>query len=452
MKKRFAAALLMVGCCTGITFGQNLGLGPADFSKAISLSRLTQPGGTPFHLKAVVDEPGNRQTDYKAQIEEYWVAPDKWRRTVKSPEFSQTTVVNGSDEYEQTTGSYYPWWLRDAVTALFEIAPPDFVPKEIKRPENVMDASNLNLPSRSSGGAGPRASSPFRSSVSCNRTQETAGIAPVKNHIFTNMCVNDQQLLTQLNTPYFNAVFYDFLPFQRKQVARRMGVFAEAGVVLELKVTELSELKKPDDALFVIQQPTPEKDRVYSVRTREEDARNLLIGSPEIAWSPVHEGKTSGVLSIAVYVDKDGNVRETHPLNSDNPFATDQARKAVAKWHFKPQQREGVPVQMETILTFPFNVEVVDPVPLLSNAEARKLATSHPEVKFIQTKYPKGTEIVVRVAVDEHGKITRVDNVNKVDEGAFQGALSALAMWAFKPYKVNGKTQKFNADIAFVVD
>ncbi|HET6933718.1 MAG TPA: hypothetical protein VFI72_02695, partial [Candidatus Angelobacter sp.] len=60
--------------------------------------------------------------------------------------------------------------------------------------------------------------------------------------------------------------------------------------------------------------------------------------------------------------------------------------------------------------------------------------------------------IVVRVAVDEHGKITRVDNVNKVDEGAFQGALSALAMWAFKPYKVNGKTQKFNADIAFVVD
>lgn len=452
MQNRLLALLLILMTLTEIAFSQMVGAGREDFSTAIRLSRLTQPGSTPFHLKAVVGEPSNRQTDYKAQIDEYWVAPDKWRRTIRSAEFSQTTVVNGTDIYEENKGSYYPWWLRDAVTALIDMTPADFIPHEIARPENVMDASNLNSTSGGSGGAGPRMSSPFRTSVSCNRTPEITGIPPLKNNIFTNVCFNDQQLLTQLNTPYFNAAFYDFMRFQQKEVARRIGIFSERGVVIEARITELSALKRADEALFAIQQPTPEKERMYSIRTREEDARRLLIDSPEIAWNPVHEGKTSGMLSLTLYVDKDGNVRETHGLNSDSPFATDQARKAVEKWHFKPQQRDGVPVQMETILTFAFKTEVVDPVPLLSNAEARKLATSHPEVKFIQTKYPKGTEIVVRVAVDERGKITRIENLNKVDEGAFEGAKSALAMWLFKPYKLNGRTQSFNADIAFVVD
>jgi hypothetical protein len=33
--------------------------------------------------------------NYHADIEEYWVAPDKWRRTVKTSNFSQTLIVNG---------------------------------------------------------------------------------------------------------------------------------------------------------------------------------------------------------------------------------------------------------------------------------------------------------------------------------------------------------------------
>lgn len=74
--------------------------------KALQLMKLALPGTTPFHLKAriyeTVDQNSDRQDDrseYKAEVEEYWFAPDKWRRTIVSPVFSQTTVVNSDRSF-----------------------------------------------------------------------------------------------------------------------------------------------------------------------------------------------------------------------------------------------------------------------------------------------------------------------------------------------------------------
>jgi hypothetical protein len=62
---------------------------------AAKLSQVTLPGSKPFHLKATIAELHSPDSDYKAEIEMYWVAADHWRRTIKSPEFSQTMIVNG---------------------------------------------------------------------------------------------------------------------------------------------------------------------------------------------------------------------------------------------------------------------------------------------------------------------------------------------------------------------
>ena len=78
---------------------------PADLPKsAIERSQITSPGSPVFVLKAKVLETTNpANSDYRAEIEEDWVAPDKWRRTVKTNEFSQLLVVNGEDQ--RTIGS-----------------------------------------------------------------------------------------------------------------------------------------------------------------------------------------------------------------------------------------------------------------------------------------------------------------------------------------------------------
>jgi hypothetical protein len=415
---------------------------PEVTANAIKLSKITAPGSKPFHLKAVVSEPGNRTSDYKGEIEEYWMAPDRWRRTVKTADFSQTIIVNGDNVYEQSAGAYYPFWLRNIVTALFDLVPDDFTPKSDVQVRNPTESERPPLSTIERTTA----------SGSCSRWDEKVGASPAQNSVFTTICfAGDERLLTALFTPYFHAEFQSYSEFTHKKVARRLVEAPEPGTRIEARVTELSELRKAEESIFSVPRSTPDNARVHSVRIRESDARKVLLNSPEIAWSPVHDGRTSGVLSMMVYVDKDGKVRETWALNSDNPFPQAQARKEVLKWRFKPLEREGVPVQMEVLLTFPFQTAVVDPIPLFSDAEARKMATSKADPKFLQTRFPKGTDFTVRALVDERGHVARVDNPNQLDPGLFNAAQSALALWLFKPYKVKGTPQRFNADITFYV-
>jgi len=112
----FAAACLAKDSNKPKTVGEGMEL-------ASKLSQLTVSGSKPFHLKATIAELDSPDSDYKAEVEMYWVAPDRWRRSIKSPDFSQIMVVDGEKVSEQDQGEYFPWWLNDFVTAIFELAP-----------------------------------------------------------------------------------------------------------------------------------------------------------------------------------------------------------------------------------------------------------------------------------------------------------------------------------------
>lgn len=76
---------------------------------ALSKSQLTLPGSAPFHIKLSMAETTNPQSERHAQVEEYWLSPEKYRRTIQSPAFSQTLIVNGSAVSETDAGDYYPY-------------------------------------------------------------------------------------------------------------------------------------------------------------------------------------------------------------------------------------------------------------------------------------------------------------------------------------------------------
>jgi len=61
-------------------------------------------------------------------------------------------------------------------------------------------------------------------------------------------------------------------------------------------------------------------------------------------------------LSLYVCLDRGGHVREIYELNSSNPGLSDAARAQVMKWQFKSATNNGARVQVESILTFAFNV------------------------------------------------------------------------------------------------
>jgi hypothetical protein len=268
-----------------------------------------------------------------------------------------------------------------------------------------------------------------------------------------------------VNTPSFHAEFKDYKEFNQKQVARRilfhldaeaaeLSAFAhlskpQTGGQIEAQVTDLSELRQSEDSLFSMPQATPQKEHLQTLRIAEADARKMLLNSPEIKWDSVHEGKTSGVLSLMIYTDREGHVRETRPLNSENQFVLEQARKEILKWRFEPLQRDGGPAQMETLLTLPFQTSISDPLPLLTDAQARKLATYKVEPMKFGPKTAKPSDFTVRITVNERGEVVGFENVYKADTQLYNVATAILRMWRFKPYKVDGKAQRFNADITF---
>src|SRR6266567_1055477 len=79
---------------------------------------LTAAGSEPFHLKAAITEGHDPQL--KAEVEMEWVAPHKWRRTIKSEEFSQTLIVNGDKVFDQHSDDYFPLGLDTLATAMVD--------------------------------------------------------------------------------------------------------------------------------------------------------------------------------------------------------------------------------------------------------------------------------------------------------------------------------------------
>jgi TonB family protein len=179
-------------------------------------------------------------------------------------------------------------------------------------------------------------------------------------------------------------------------------------------------------------------------------ARSLSAYPPDILWPSVRSGKTSGVLSMYISVDRSGHVREAWPLNSDNAGLEDSAREQVMKWQFKPAKMNDIPTQIEAVLTFAFNTKIGDPIPILSNEEARKLATIVVEPEFPPGS-PKGTEVKVQVGVTLDGTVNGVGNPYNVPTPLLMAAYGALRQWHFRPYLQNGKPDIFGADIVFRV-
>lgn len=398
---------------------------------ALQQSKLTVPGAAPFHLKARIAATGAARPEYTAEVEEYWVSPDKWRRTVRSAGFSQTLIINGDKAAEKLTGDYYPFWLHDLVTALFDPLP---MADQLKRVQ-----SRLEIPEDSA------------KSNSCLNMQSRVGIAPAQNNLSFVFCFTGQKGLVQAAVaPAYRAQFAGYQPFKDKWVARNISAELAPGLTVMAKVTELTELVRPDETLFAVDKATPAAAQMKTGQVGEDSARVLALNTPAIVWPAVREGKTAGVLSLYISVDRSGHVREAWPLASDNPELDAAAREQVLAWQYKPYMNGG-PSQMEAVLTFAFATKIENPVPGLKDAEARKLALRAVEPVVAPGRARKGTKFTLRVAVDAVGKVQSVQNPGGVPAALYSAGSAALKQWRFRPYINQGKPDRFYADITFAV-
>ena len=406
-------------------------------TKAMERSQITTPGSHPFVLRAsVLEETNPANEDYRAEIEEYWLAPDKWRRTVKTAHFSQTLIVNGEKTSEQSTGDYYPNWLRTIVAAIFE-------------PGTALDGLDMSRSSDNPVIGGKQV---------CRRFTYMAGIAPVSNKVFSTFCFEDG-LLEFVGKPGYQARYQSYKNFAGKRVPRTISEYIEPGTELEAKIDELAELKTPDETQFAIQQTSVPWQ---TIRIDEATVRSLAMNAPVIVWPTVRSGAEKGTLSLYVCLDRNGHVRETYELNSSNPGLSDVARDQVMKWQFKTATSHGIPVQVESMLTFAFQTTTENPIPILDEDEGSKRIVYRVEPTWPAGFAPAGTPVIITLRVKESGECTGLvfitsDEANrplimKHIPMVFSSLNATFKQWRFQPYTQNGQATEYQVRITFHVN
>ena len=190
---------------------KSVSLGEAA-EKAMQQSQLTLPGSYPFHLKATISDVNGTHPEYKAELEEYWMSPTTWRRTMHSSDFSQTLIVNNGKISENDSADYYPFWLHNLVTAIFDplpmLAQLKQLSAQLELPEEDKSTSCVNFSSPGSNPAVPVSSA----------------------YAF---CFQDRRGLLQIvSTPGYKAHFENFKIFGNKQVPYRTAEDLQPGLTL----------------------------------------------------------------------------------------------------------------------------------------------------------------------------------------------------------------------------
>ena len=379
---------------------------------------LIEPGSTPFHLQAVITEPSDPNEQIDVQM--FWVSPDKWRRIIKSQEFSQTLIVNGDKVFEQDSSDYMALAIQVLTTAIVDPRP---IVAALRPGDSVVTKAN------------------GKADESGKICFDPAG----------RMCVSGPNGLTEsLGGPGRSVTFTKYEKFKGKRVARMLIYRIDHGDSYQARIMTLGEFKSNDEAQFAVADPTPLAKQVRSAVLPEADLRALATKSTEIIWPQVLEdNNTSGKTSYYVSIDRSGQVREILPISVAIERADDSARRQITRWKFNPAMKDGAPVQAEAILNFNYNTRAYGPAAPLTNDEVRKLATKIVEPNF-EAGSTSGATYSLHVAVDSDGRVIEVI-AGDGPKDLFKPCFKAIGEWRFSPIMEGCNPRPYRAEVVFRV-
>lgn len=298
-------------------------------ANASRISTLILPGTPPFHLKLSTRERYHDVPEYRAQIEEWWANPEKWRREVHAAAFSQTAARDGERYFESNSVDYFPFWLHELLQASVDPIPLAELLRE-----------QVELTKRG-----------------CAEWQEPYAKEKDTISVHHSICFNADGTVSQLFTPTIGVLLSNYEQFGGNKIARSITTWPRGGAEIIATVDELDPLKS-DDSLFALSGSTPFAERLRFVSVPETSLQLDAQASAPLTWPVVHNFPATGVMAVNVKLDREGTVRDVGSIVSSNFVLTDTATQQILKWKFKPYLVEGAPVQVNTTLAVHFEAKM----------------------------------------------------------------------------------------------
>ena len=420
----------------GVTSAQvkrtSIPLGDA-VANALAKSNLTGEKARPFHIRINVSEPENPKSSYQGTIEEWWVSPDQYRREVTDVnDMHQTIVVTNGIKTEKDEGDYFPLWLRNFVTALFDPVP---------WATQYSTASTIDQATMPNGDK----------SDACVRSDSQIGKGVDAATAYTNVCFDGNGRLQFVGSPRYSVGFGDYHVFGDKQIPFKLGQIPESGTRLEGAVALLDAISDDPRASELYTPLRTNDSRFRSLVMPPQEMEGLRASTESVVWPSVRSGNTRGHLAIYISVDNQGRVQEAWPLSSDNGGIDDSVRDQVRKWKFKlPLGQDGKPLQMDGPLTFVFDTKLENAIPILTSPDdiALQIGTCPYNPTLSRGLLPPGIHMKIDISVNEKGEEVGAafpPVSMQVIEATHMNSRSCI----FKPYLVNGKPVFYHLTLSF---
>jgi hypothetical protein len=326
----------------------------AAVDRAVKLSDLTEQGSPPFHLKFTTKDTATSDPAFVAEVEIWWAAPDKWRRSIKSPAFSQLAIRNGAKYYESNSPQdYLPYWLYSLATIAT-----DSVPKEALA--NV--AADHDRPN-------------------CGNWEVPHGAGDETFSSYASVCFNADGTVSRYFVGPDSTEIGVYTQFGAKRVPQVFRVWPAGRVEATATLSAIEPLESPDSLANndIHTMFDPPQDTGYAARLRfvsVPGSELIPADSPArtpIAWPASFIFPLRGVIAAEVVIDRDGNLRDILTTISKNQGLHDGLRTQMKDWKFKPYLVDGAPVEVITTLEIPFHLKYE---PLGANGK------SFPEIPF----------------------------------------------------------------------
>jgi hypothetical protein len=300
--------------------------------RAVEHSTLNQAGTEPFHLKAVIAPSFDRDrgSNRTGEVEIWWVSPTQWKREVRSPEFHQIVIVNGSKEWQKNEGDYFPEWLREISVALIEPVPSlNQVLEQLKEAEvkKLMGTTHYSWTMMSTDG------------------NVTKGMG-------AGLSITDSTGLYSYGGALgWGGAYKDYTSFHGRMVGQTVTWGTPE---VTAKITTLEDLRDVSPGFFDAEASGGDASLMRTAVVEETVLRKNLIPTEAAVWPALQDGPLEGAVTTSIVVDRAGKVREIGTILSDNPGLSETAGKAIAAMQFTPYLQDGAAVQVVSRITMPF--------------------------------------------------------------------------------------------------
>lgn len=304
-------------------------------SELIAANGVDPKPSVPWHVELSYDEfDEDGDNVHSGTVEEFYMSLAKYRRIIKTDEFSQTEVATGSSLYRVRDQG---WPKMSVSQAIDETLSPLY-----RITDNYFDGS----PDALDWTVG-------QAKLSCVALRNGRILS---DNGLPKFCYEPGTAILRYTRGqgWDETVYNEIFPFEQRYVANEVDVTHGGKPFLKIHVSKIETLQQLDSALF-----SPPADSPGPIAEPVRVPGRLLIELPEPGrYPPSFPRGVRGKVTVAFTVDKKGHVKKATATDGPEELRK-PTEKAAKDLRFRPFLLLGKPVEVESAMSYDIHDRMV---------------------------------------------------------------------------------------------